>query len=324
MIKKIILFALFIYSCTGTNKFEDKYELVENWSNIRSKIILGNPTGLALNSNENIVIFHRGSRLWQTPMPKEKIQENTIIELEKESGKLVSTWGSDLFIMPHGLEIDNDDNIWITDVGLNQVIKFSSSGEELMVLGKKNQPGNDSFHFNMPTDVAVADDGSFYVSDGYGNSRIIKFSKKGSYLLEWGIFGNKESQFNIPHGLDLDKDGNVYVADRENNRIQKFDSTGNFIKQWENKSVGQLYSLNVNNEKNYLIGIDYMVSENSKPIGSDIIYFDLELNLKYRFGRSGMYNGQIARYHDIQIDKKGNIYVGDILNNSIQKFKIKN
>jgi len=324
MIKKIILVGLVIYSCSGTNKFEHKYELVENWPSIDSKIILGNPTGLALNSTENIVVFHRGSRSWQTPMPKQKIKENTIIELEKGSGKVVNAWGADLFIMPHGLEIDDEDNIWITDVGSHQVIKFSSSGEKLMVLGKKNEPGNDSFHFNMPTDVAVADDGSFYVSDGYGNSRIIKFSKNGSYLFEWGIFGKKEIQFNIPHGLDLDKDGNVYVADRENNRIQKFDSTGNFIKQWENKSVGQLYSLNVNNDKNYLIGIDYMVSENSKPIGSDIIYFDLELNLKYRFGKSGMYDGQIARYHDVQIDKKGNIYVGDILNNSIQKFKLKN
>jgi peptidylamidoglycolate lyase len=78
--------------------------------------------------------------------------------------------------MPHGLEIDAKDNIWITDVGLHQVIKYDSSGQELIVLGQENEPGNDSTHFNLPTDIAVSKNGSFYVSDGYGNSRIIKFS----------------------------------------------------------------------------------------------------------------------------------------------------
>ena len=100
--------------------------------------------------------------------------------------------------MPHGLEIDNENNVWITDVGLHQVIKYDSNGKELMVLGKEFEPGSDSYSFNLPTDVAVANDGSFYVSDGYGNSRIIKFSKDGSYQFEWGAFGNEKSQFNIP------------------------------------------------------------------------------------------------------------------------------
>ena len=265
-------------------------------------------------------MFHRASRSWQTPMPKDKIKENTIIEIDNSSGEIINAWGADMFIMPHGLEIDNENNVWITDVGLHQVIKYDSNGRELMVLGKEFEPGSDSYSFNLPTDVAVANDGSFYVSDGYGNSRIIKFSKDGSYQFEWGAFGNEKSQFNIPHGLDLDNKGNVYVADRENNRIQKFDSLGNFIAEWKNQSIGQLYSVNVNNYENYILGIDYIGLENMIPIGSDIIYLDLDLNVKSRFGRSGLYNGQKTRYHDIQIDKTGNIFVGDILNNSIQKF----
>ena len=94
------------------------------------------------------------------------------------------------------LDLDNNgNNIWITDVGLHQVIKYDSNGKELMVLGKEFEPGSDSYSFNLPTDVAVANDGSFYVSDGYGNSRIIKFSKDGSYQFEWGAFGNEKSQF---------------------------------------------------------------------------------------------------------------------------------
>ena len=306
--------------CSNNNKKENKYLPVENWPKIPSNYELGNPTGLALKSNQNLVVFHRGSRSWQTPMPKDKIKENTIIEIDNSSGEIINAWGADMFIMPHGLEIDNENNIWITDVGLHQVIKYDSNGKELMVLGKEFEPGSDSYSFNLPTDVAVANDGSFYVSDGYGNSRIIKFSKDGSYQFEWGVFGNEKSQFNIPHGLDLDNNGNVYVADRENNRIQKFDSLGNFIAEWKNQSIGQLYSVNVNNYENYILGIDYIGLENMIPIGSDIIYLDLDLNVKSRFGRSGSYDGEKTRYHDIQIDGRGNMFVGDILNNSIQKF----
>ena len=317
----ILLFISLFFCCNESSKSISEYELIENWAKIPDDYTLGNPTGVALTSNQNLVVFHRGSRSWQVPMPKEKIIEDTFIEIDKVTGKIIKSWGSNLFIMPHGLEIDKEDNIWITDVGLHQVIKYDSNGNELMVLGKEYTPGKDSLHFNLPTDVAVSENGSFYVSDGYGNSRIIKFSSEGEYLFEWGVFGENKNEFNIPHGLDLDKNGNVYVADRENNKIQKFDSLGNFIAEWKNEVIGQLYSVNINNYENYLFGIDYIVSENLNPLGSDIIKFDLDLNLKTKFGRSGNYKGPKARYHDIQVDNKGNIYVGDILNNTIQKFK---
>ena len=317
----ILLFVSLFFCCNESSKSISEYELIENWAKIPDDYILGNPTGVALTSNQNLVVFHRGSRSWQVPMPKEKIIEDTFIKIDKVTGKIIKSWGSNLFIMPHGLEIDKEDNIWITDVGLHQVIKYDSNGNELMVLGKEYTPGKDSLHFNLPTDVAVSENGSFYVSDGYGNSRIIKFSSEGEYLFEWGVFGENKNEFNIPHGLDLDKNGNVYVADRENNKIQKFDSLGNFIAEWKNEVIGQLYSVNINNYENYLFGIDYVVSENLAPLGSDIIKFDLDLNFKTKFGRSGNYKGPKARYHDIQVDNEGNIYVGDILNNTIQKFK---
>lgn len=317
----LLLIIPIVFSCSKLTKYTDEYELIENWLKIPDDYVFGNPTGVALKSNENLVVFHRGSRSWQVPMPKEKIIEDTFIEIDKVSGEIIKSWGSDLFIMPHGLEIDKEDNIWVTDVGLHQVIKFDSNGNELMVLGVENTPGKDSLHFNLPTDLAVSENGSFYVSDGYGNSRIVKFSSSGEYLFEWGVFGENKNEFNIPHGIDLDMEGNVYVADRENNKIQKFDSLGNFIAEWKNEIIGQLYSVNVNND--YLFGIDYIGYENLIPLGSDIIKFDLDLNMKSKFGRSGNYNGPKARYHDIQINNNGDIYVGDILNNTIQKFRQK-
>ena len=182
----ILLFISLFFCCNESSKSISEYELIENWAKIPDDYILGNPTGVALTSNQNLVVFHRGSRSWQVPMPKEKIIEDTFIEIDKVTGKIIKSWGSNLFIMPHGLEIDKEDNIWITDVGLHQVIKYDSNGNELMVLGKEYTPGKDSLHFNLPTDVAVSENGSFYVSDGYGNSRIIKFSSKEN------IFSNGE------------------------------------------------------------------------------------------------------------------------------------
>jgi peptidylamidoglycolate lyase len=111
-----------------------------------------------------------------------------------------------------------------------------------MPLGEAKVPGNDPCHFNSPTDIAVADDGSFYVSDSYGNSRVLKFSPTGEFLFEWGRKGDKEGEFNLPHAVDLDDEGNVYLADRENHRIQVFTPTGKFIEQWTDKSFGKISS----------------------------------------------------------------------------------
>ncbi len=325
------LIALLILSCNNSRKKKSEqelehsasYVLVKNWPDLPSDFILGNPTGLGINSENNIVVFHRASSVWQEPMSKDKIQENTITVFDKQTGKVINSWGANLFIMPHGLEIDKENNIWVTDVALHQIFKFSSDGTLLLTLGEAEVAGNDGEHFNLPTDVAVSADGTFYVSDGYGNSRVIKFSKDGTYLFEWGKFGNKQGEFNIPHGIDLDKNGYVYVADRENNRIQKFDSEGNFITLWQNQTTDQLYSVTIDNQKNYLFGIDYMIVNDTIIKGSDIFRFDLDVNLQTQFGRTGFYDGPISRYHDIQIDDEGSIYVGDILGNRVQKFKLK-
>ncbi len=307
------------------SKESDSYVLVNDWPKLPDNFTLGSPTGLGLDSQGNIIAFHRSGKVWKT-MPISDlsvIKENTISKIDSKTGEIIESWGNNMFIMPHGLEVDHQNNIWVTDCGLHQVFKFDSNGNLLMSLGEAKVSGNDSAHFNLPTDIAVSADGSFYVSDGYGNSRVIKFSKDGTYLFEWGNFGNKQGEFNIPHAIDLDHDGNVYVADRENNRIQKFDSKGNFITLWQNKVTDQLYSVTIDNHNDHLFGIDYMTVNDTIVKGSDIFRFDLDLNLQKRFGRTGFYDGPISRYHDIQIDDEGSIYVGDILENRIQKFRLK-
>lgn len=306
----------------GNDKNSYAYTLDGDWPKFPESFALGNPVGLGVDSKDNIIVFHRASRSWQEPMPEDNIAENTILVLDNKTGMILDQWGENLFIMPHGLEVDSQDNIWVTDVGLHQIFKFDTDGNLLMKLGEAKIPGTDQNHFNLPTDIAVSGDGSFYVSDGYGNSRVVKFSRDGVYLHEWGSFGNGHGEFNIPHGIDLDKYGNVYVADRENNRIQKFDSEGNFISLWQNKTTDQLYSVTINHVNDQLYGIDYLTHFFGTVIkGSDIFQFDLDFNLQEQFGRTGNYDGPKSRYHDIAVDNSGNLYVGDIFGNKIQKFK---
>jgi len=326
----IILLLLLITSCSNTKQYEKlntpdslpAYQLIKDWPHLPQDYNLGNPTGIGLDSAQHIFVFHRAGRTWPliAPMPGSLIPDNTILEIDKDSGKIINSWGSGLFIMPHGLTVDRNDNVWVTDVGLHQVFKFSYEGKLLMKLGEAKIAGNDKTHFNRPTDVAVAADGSFYVSDGYNNSRIIKFSSTGQYLFEWGKRGNAPGEFNIPHNLDLDDKGNVYVADRENSRVQAFDANGKFIKEWKKEGSGKIYSVVIDNNHRQLITIDYR-STVMVPEGSDVLIFDSTGTTVAQFGRTGLYDGPVCRYHDVAIDKDGNIYTVDILDNKIQKFK---
>jgi peptidylamidoglycolate lyase len=298
-----------------------KYELVNNWPDLPKELRLGNPTGISIDTNQNIVVFHRADREWPLigSMPDSPIQSKTILIINKDNGKLISSWGDNLFIMPHGLKVDSQNNIWVTDVGLHQVFKFSHEGKLLLKLGQARVAAHDSEHFNKPTDIAITKGGSFYVSDGYGNSRIIKFSATGKYLFDWGIKGETEAEFEIPHGVSLDEIGNVYVADRENNRIQVFDSTGKFIKQFSDNSYGAISAVVFYRSK--IFAVDDFTFLKLKHRGSDIFIFDTTGKVQTRFGRSGFYKGKISWYHDLTVDRDENIYVGDILGNTIQKFR---
>ena len=249
-----------------------------------------------------------------------KIKSNTIAIIDNESGKILKSFGANMFIMPHGLEVDYDDNIWVTDVALHQIFKFNSEGELIFTLGNEAKAGNDNYSFNLPADITVLKDGSFYVADGYGNSRIIKFTKEGHFITKYGTYGSSKSQFIIPHGIDNDEEENIYVADRENNRIKKYNNNGELIKIWQNEISQQLYSLKFDHRNKLIYAIDYYI-DNDIIKGSNIFILDHNLNLIHKLGRSGNYSGPVTRYHDIEVDSKGNLFLADILNNLVQKFE---
>ena len=294
------------------------YQLVKNWPRLPFDTIPGSPTGLGVDSNQNIFVFHRAGRVWsaESGMPESFIPGKTVLLLNTV-GEIINSWGGDFFVMPHGLTVDKDDNIWLTDVGLQQVFKFSPEGKLLMTLGEAGVHGKDATHFSMPTDVVVDNNGDFYVSDGYGNSRIIKFSPEGHYILEWGSRGERENEFNIPHAIELDDKGTVYVADRENKRIQLFSPEGHFINMWTDKQFDKVSSVVFEKTNKSFVAVDYISSPSDEVTGSSILFFDISGNF---IGKSNEEQGLNCWYHNIQTDKHGNIFVTDLNNNRILKF----
>ena len=198
---------------------EPRHEVVKDWPVLPADHVLGLCAGVGVDSHDHVFVFHRRERVWSTPFPTEPIAATTVSIIDGKSGKLITSWGAGLFIMPHGLTIDREDNVWLTDVGLHQVFKFTPDGKLLLTLGERATPGADHSHFNLPTDVAVLQDGSFYVSDGYKNTRVVKFAADGRYEFEWGGKGDGPGQFNLPHGIALDAKGRVFVCDRSNSRL---------------------------------------------------------------------------------------------------------
>ena len=133
----------------------------------------------------------------------------------------------------HSVRVDEQRSIWIVDAAAHVVYKTDSDGSALLQLGERGVSGTERSHFNLPTDVAFGPDGAIYVSDGYASARVVKFSKDGDFLLEWGTRGVGPGEFGLPHNLAVDAEGRVYVTDRDNQRIQVFDPDGKFLDQWE-------------------------------------------------------------------------------------------
>ena len=169
-----------------------------------------------------------------------------ILKFDRETGEVLTSFGAGLFILPHGLHVDQEGNVWVTDSSGDaeqtkghQVFKFSPEGEILMTLGTAGVAGSGPDHFNQPCDVITTPEGYIFVSDGHSGQnanvppgatgRIIKFSPEGEYMMEWGQIGTGPGEFRTPHALELDSQGRLFVADRGNHRIQIFDQEGNLL-----------------------------------------------------------------------------------------------
>jgi peptidylamidoglycolate lyase len=297
----------------------ERYEVVHGWPELPPGEILGQATGVDVDSRGNVWVFHRAGREWSDPFPTEPIGPPTVWVFDGPTGRLLNSWGADTFIMPHGLTIDPDDNVWLTDVGRHQVFKFTADGRLLLVLGEAGIPGDDARRFNMPTDVAVAEDGTFFVSDGYGNARVLKFAADGTLLLTWGSRGAGPGEFDLPHGIAIDNRGRVLVADRSNARVQVFDASGKFLDQWRSEELGRPYAAAAGAEDRVFIA-DGGDQPETPPDRSGVAVVDADGQFVTRFGRFGNYDGQFRLAHDIAVTKDGAVYVVDAWGQRVQKF----
>ena len=271
-----------------------QYEVDPDWPLLPPGWNFGEVPGVAADNRGHVFVFHRG--------------EDPIMEFAPD-GRMIRSWGKGLFIRPHAVRIDPEGNIWTVDNDTHQVLKMDSSGRVRMVVGRREEGAETEENFNRPTDVAFAPNGDFYVSDGYVNSRVVRFSKEGRYITAWGKKGDGEGEFNIPHAIAVDRNGRVYVGDRENYRVQIFDPDGNFLTQW--RHVGAPWGLELRPDDTLFIADGY---------NDRILKVTLEGKVLGAFGTNGRMPGELNFAHHLAIDPSGNIFVSEIKNHRAQKF----
>ena len=223
---------------------EPHAHIVAGWPSIPADAKFGQVSAVDVDAQERVYVLHRAGREWKEPFATTPIAEPTVFVFDGPSGKLLAKWGAGQFIMPHGLSIDPEGKVWITDVGREQVFRFDANGHQELVLGELGVTGNDAGHFGRPTDIAFSGN-EVFISDGYLNHRVAVFDRNGHFLRQWGEQGSRAAGLAIPHAIAI-AGGKAYVADREHGRIQVTDLAGKLLANWQPEALrGHPYSLKV-------------------------------------------------------------------------------
>jgi len=315
----------------------------EPWAKLPGGREVGSPGGLNIDLD--------GEHLWAvlrcgsdgTPRGSQTYCDNSdldpIIRFDRD-GNVTTTFGKRMFSWPHGLHVDRDGNLWITEAGSakpaqgappgtkgigHQVFKFSPQGKILMTLGEAGVPGNDATHFTAPSDVVTAPNGDIFVADGHnqdGNNRIVKFSKDGKFIKAFGETGHGPGQLRAPHALAMDASGRIFVADRANQRIVIFDQDGKFLTRWTQfgmpsdiviEANGKIYVADSESDMNENPGWEKGIRIGDVKTGW-VEYFILDTgdNPPITAGGSGA--------ESIAVDRHGNIFAGEPRPQRLQKY----
>ena len=283
------------------------YELVDGWAKLPERWSFKDACGVAIDAHDRVYVLNRS--------------DHPVMVFDNE-GNLLASWGEGLFKRAHGICIGPEGSIYCTDDGLHVVYKFTTEGALLETLGNKCQPSNTGYEpecvdffwslttitrggapFNCPTGVSVSSAGEVYVSDGYGNARIHKFSPAGKLLLSWGEPGFGPGQFRLPHSVWVDKQERVWVPDRENNRIQIFNNRGELLTQWT--EVVRPTSLYIDDD-----GLVYVTE-----LCARVSVFTNEGKVLTRWGNGAGRDREKALFlapHAIAVDSHANVYVGEV------------
>jgi peptidylamidoglycolate lyase len=321
MATKIAIAAILLLAL-GNGPSPDRYEEVKDWPRLPANVQLGECAGVAVDRDGHVFVFHRPGRGFDTAAT-DKLTEPTVLEIDPISGALLHSWGANTFLVPHGITIDSANNVFLTDVGLQQVFKFSHDGKQLLALGEPRVGAWDATHFNQPTDIAIRPDGTFYVSDGYVNSRVAIFDRNGNEIREWGKKGAGPGEFSNPHGLTfIPGSFDVLVADRENSRLQLFDEKGAFKRQWNGVkdavTTGRVFAVAADEAGNSFVGIrraDYDTQH------TGVLKLDRGWNIVATVGFGQPGDPVFNAVHDLAIGKDGSIYVAETRTRRVVKLR---
>lgn len=295
------------------------YELVEDWEQIPVGWRHGDVVNVACDSRDRVYVFNRS--------------EHPVMVYERD-GKFLGSWGEGVFTRAHGITITNDDVVYCTDDKDHTVRKFTLDGNLLQTLGTAHKPSDSGYvdagstalmsikrgagPFNRPTRVFESPGGELYITDGYGNARVHRFSPSGELLQSWGEPGDKPGQFNLPHSVWVHTDGRVWICDRENDRVQIFGPTGEYLTSWTNVTRpadlvihdGHVYVGELGWEKGGLTMAGRPIVED-RP--SKVSIRDMEGNLIASWGGPDPFApASFASAHGISVDRHGDIYVAEV------------
>ena len=283
---------------------EYTYEVAEGWGKLPDGWSFKEAAAVGVDSKDNVYVFNRG--------------EHPVIIFARE-GNFLSSWGEGVFPRAHGVTMGPDDTIFLTDDGDHTMRHCTLDGKVLMTLGISGKPAPfmSGDPFNRCTHLAIdPSNGDFFISDGYGNARVHKYSPDGKLLLSWGESGTGPGQFNIAHNIATDKDGWVYVADRENQRMQVFDRNGKFETQWINMAKPCGLFIDQSSELVYVGELGVAIGPNSQAygLGPRVSIMDTKGNTLARLGDGpeGINPGQFTAPHGVCVDSHGDIYVGEV------------
>lgn len=287
----------------GSGQF--RYEVVENWARLPDGWSFKDVAAVATDHKDRVYVFNRG--------------EHPMMVFDRD-GNFLRSWGEGVFTRAHGIHIGPDECLYCTDDGDHTVRKCTLEGKVLLTIGipGKPSPYMSGAPFHRCTHTALAPNGDLYVSDGYGNARIHRYSPDGRLLKSWGEPGTGPGQFNIPHNLCCDPDGWVYVADRENHRVQVFDGNGKYEAEWHNLHRPCGMFMEAKREPLcYIgeIGPTLPINRDVPNLGPRISIMDHKGRLLSRFGaeHAGYERpDQFVAPHGMAVDSRGDLYVGEV------------
>jgi len=295
------------------------YEVDPNWPQGKAEMAWESVSAITVDPSDQVWVF---------------VRANPPVRVYNTAGKLIRSWGDDLFEVAHALRLDKEGMVWTSDVRKHTLMKFTPDGKLLKTLGVPGEPGEDDRHFNKPADLAFASNGDLYVADGYGNNRVVHLDKNGKYLGAWGKLGTGQGEFSLPHSIAIDSQDRVYVGERNNIRIQIFDREGKYLDQWCNLICPWGLTITKKDEI-WVCGSSPMAwrAEDSflscPPKDQMVLRLDTTGRVRqiwtFPLGVEGQEKpGELDWLHNAAVDSHGNLYVGDIKGKRVQKFVRKN